>query len=144
MSRWQERERVVEIARSWIGTRYHHRGRIKGAGVDCAQLLIEVYAEAGLIERFDTGEYPMDWALHRDEERFIGWLARYAVQTPCALPGDVLVFRYGRTFSHGAIVVSDTLMIHSMIGRGVEQVERDEFASRPCLAYTVFGAPDGR
>lgn len=29
------RERLVAEARSWLGTRYHHLGRVKGVGVDC-------------------------------------------------------------------------------------------------------------
>lgn len=141
---WQDRLRVVEIARSFVGTAYHHRGRIKGVGIDCAQLLVEVYAEAGLIERFDTGEYPMDWALHRGEERFLGFVAQHAEPTAYALAGDVLLFRYGRCYSHGAIVVDDRLMVHAFIERGVELVERDEFAHRPHRAFTLFGATDGR
>jgi NlpC/P60 family putative phage cell wall peptidase len=138
------RARIVEIARSWIGTPYHHRARLKGVGVDCAQLLIGVFAEAGLIESFDTGEYPMDWAAHRDDERFLGWVAQHAAPTSFAMPGDLLVFRYFRCYSHGAIVVDDALMIHSFIGRGVEIVERADFALRPHLAFTLFGSADGR
>jgi cell wall-associated NlpC family hydrolase len=141
---WPQRQRVVEVARSFVGTPYHHRGRIKGVGIDCAQLLIEVYAEAGLVERFDTGEYPMDWALHRSEERFLGFLADRAQPTAYALAGDVLLFRYGRCYSHAAIVVDDALMVHAFIDRGVELVERAEFAHRPHLSFTLFGAADGR
>lgn len=138
------RGRVVAEARTWIGTGYHHRGRIKGVGVDCAQLLVEVYAAAGLIEPLDTGDYPMDWALHRGEERFLGWVTRYAVETDQALPGDVLIFKYGRCFSHGAIVVCDRLMVHAFIGRGVELVERAEFAEREQRAFTLIGVGNGR
>ena len=144
MTEIEQRARVVAIARSWIGTKYHHRGRIKGVGVDCAQLLVEVFAEAGLLERFDTGDYPMDWAAHRDDERFLGFVERYGRQVPAALPGDVLVFRYFRCYSHGAIAVDDSLMIHSYIGRGVELVERSEFANRPCLTYSIIGGTHGR
>lgn len=144
MSDAEVRQRIVGAARSWIGTRYHHRARVKGVGVDCAQLLIGVYAEAGLIDEFDTGDYPQDWACHRDDQRFVEWVERFAVQTPAALPGDVLVFKYFRCYSHGAIVVDDDLMIHSYIGRGVELVERAEFAHRPCLAFTLLGGHDGR
>lgn len=138
------RDRIAEVALSWIGTPYHHRARVKGAGVDCAQLLIGVYAEAGLIEPFDTGDYPMDWAAHRDDERFLGFLQRYAAPTERAQRGDVLVYRYFRCYSHGAIVIDDELMVHSFIGRGVELVERSEFARREHLAYTLLGGPHGR
>ena len=133
------RAAIVAEALSWVGTPYHHRGRVKGVGVDCAQILIETFSAVGLIERFDTGEYPMDWACHRDDERFLARVRQFARPIEHAQPGDVLVYRYFRCYSHGAIVVDDRLMVHSFIHRGVELVERDEFASRPHLAFTLLG-----
>jgi cell wall-associated NlpC family hydrolase len=118
---------VVQEARSWLGTPYHHHGRVKGVGVDCAQLLCAVFETCGLVPHVDTGFYPVDWHLHRGEELFVQTLAPHAVQlqddAPRA-PGDVFVFRYGRTFSHGAIYVDDDsagrgLLVHSYVGRGV-------------------------
>jgi NlpC/P60 family putative phage cell wall peptidase len=138
------RAAIVECALSWVGTPYHHRARIKGVGVDCAQLLIGVYAEAGLIEPFDTGDYPQDWACHRDDERFVAWVERFATRTERTRPGDVLVYRYFRCFSHGAIVIDEELMVHSFIGRGVEVVERAEFTNRAHLAFTLLGESDVR
>jgi NlpC/P60 family putative phage cell wall peptidase len=139
------RERVVAEARSWIGTPYHHRGRIKGVGVDCAQLLIGVYAAVGLIGDFETGEYPQDWAMHRDDEDFLHWVvAKGGREVQRALPGDVLLFRYGRCYSHGAIALDDDYMVHSYQGRGVELVERDEFRLKRFAAFTLIGDNDGR
>jgi cell wall-associated NlpC family hydrolase len=121
------RQAVVQEARSWLGTPYHHHGRVKGVGVDCAQLLCAVFEACGLIAHVDTGFYPVDWHLHRGEEMFSNSLMPFGIQQPDAAPrapGDVFVFRYGRTFSHGAILVDfDTegrgLLIHSYLGRGV-------------------------
>jgi hypothetical protein len=59
-----------------MGTPYHHHARIKGVGVDCAQLLCGVYEAAGLVPHIETGHYPHDWHLHRGEELFAGWLDR--------------------------------------------------------------------
>ena len=50
--------RVVAEAMTRLRTPYHHRGKLKGVGVDCAQLPLVVYAAAGLVEDFDTGDYP--------------------------------------------------------------------------------------
>jgi cell wall-associated NlpC family hydrolase len=100
------REAVVAEALSWLGTPYHHHGRVKGVGVDCAMLLAEVYERCGLIERVEPGFYPVDWHFHRDEEAFVGWLARVgARQVDAPQLGDVAVFKYGRAYSHGGIVV---------------------------------------
>jgi len=101
-----QRAAVVAEALTWLGTPYHHHGRLRGIGVDCAMLLAEVYAAAGLVDRVDPGHYPHDWHLHRGEELFLGWLAQAGaqpVQTPA--PGDIGCWRFGRTYSHGGIVV---------------------------------------
>lgn len=39
------RVRVVEIARRWIGTPYHHQASLKGVGCDCLGLVRGVYRE---------------------------------------------------------------------------------------------------
>ena len=111
MDAW--RTAVVEEAKRWLRTPWMHRSRIRGVGVDCAQLLIGVFSGAGVIEAFDTGEYPVDWMLHRDEERFLWWLKQYMAPTVAALPGDVVLWRFGRAFSHAAIVIDWPVVIHA-------------------------------
>lgn len=108
-----QRQAILAAARSWLRTPWHHRARVKGAGVDCAQYPIAVYAEAGHIEAFDTGEYPPDWMMHRSEERFLDIVRRYADQVDSPLPGDLVVYLVGRCFSHGAIVVEWPSIIHA-------------------------------
>jgi cell wall-associated NlpC family hydrolase len=117
-----QREAVASEAMTWINTPYHHHGRIKGVGVDCAQLLCAVYEACGLVEPVDPGMYAIDWHLHHSEEQFSGWMRKYAaLQLDRALLGlgDVVLFKYGRTFSHGSIYVGDGLFVHSYVNRGV-------------------------
>lgn len=40
---------IVEEARRWAGTPYHHQARLKGVGVDCAGLIIGVGAALGIM-----------------------------------------------------------------------------------------------
>ena len=68
------RAEVVATARGWIGTPYHHAADIKCAGVDCAMLLVRVYADLGLVPPFDPRPYTRDWMLHRNEEKYLGFL----------------------------------------------------------------------
>ena len=75
-----EREAVVAEARQWLRTPYHHMGRVKGAGVDCATLLAEVYANAGVIPMVTIPFYPPDWHLHRDAERYLGFVLEHAFE----------------------------------------------------------------
>ncbi len=102
-----ERMAVVSAARAWIGTPYHHAADVKGVGVDCAMLLVRVYCDLGLTEPFDPRPYTRDWFLHRDEERYLGFLLARSVQVGTPGPGDVFLFRIGRCFAHGGIVVRD-------------------------------------
>jgi cell wall-associated NlpC family hydrolase len=112
------REEVLAEARSWLNTPYHHQGRIKGAGVDCGQLLLAVYAAVGIIPDTEVGNYSNEWHLHRDEERYLGWVEKFAHQVETPKPGDIALFKFGRCVSHGAIVVQWPLVLHSYIRQG--------------------------
>lgn len=113
----EQRMRVVAVASTWLGTPYHTGGHIKGVGVDCLTLLAEVYAEAGLTEPIDLPHYPHDWHLHRGDERYLEGLLHYAKETADPMPGDIVLWKFGRCFSHGAIVVKWPVIIHAYVGR---------------------------
>ena len=102
-----ERKRVVEIARSWLGTPYHDCACIKGHGVDCAYLLKAVFEEAGLEAPIDVPTYSPQWFLHRDAELYLNTVMDRAIEIDEAesLPGDVVLYQIGRCFAHGAIIV---------------------------------------
>jgi NlpC/P60 family putative phage cell wall peptidase len=111
---------IVAEAREWIGTPFHHAARVKGAGVDCLMLLAEVYERAGVTTHIEPPFYVPDWHLHRDAERYLEGLLQYAqpVQGP-PLSGDIALFRFGRTYSHGAIVTDWPKVIHAYWHIGV-------------------------
>lgn len=118
MTEAQGRAAVVAEALTWLGTPWHHRARLKKVGVDCAQFLIGAYAGAGLIEAFDTGDYPRDWHIHRDEERFLPFVQRFTAEIAEAevRPADIVLCKIGRVFSHGAIVTVWPQAIHASVG----------------------------
>lgn len=150
-----QRAAVVAEARRWLGTPYHHNAAILGSGVDCARIILEAFAGAGLEERFDVGKYNHDWHLHRSEEKYLEVVERYmtrieADETPLQFrspplllsPADVIVFRMGRTFSHGAIVTEWPWIIHSYFpSRMVEEVDirGTPMAERPMRVYSYWG-----
>lgn len=139
----EQRARVIAEAHTWVAalTPYHHQGRIKGVGVDCATILCEVYEAAGVIPYVDPTPYPPDWHLHRDGERYLGWLHQYARETDTPRPGDVAVWKFGRCFSHAAILCDDEHIIHSYIGQGVrlERRDADLFRGRAVKYFTLWG-----
>lgn len=112
------REKVVEEALTWLGTPYHHQAQVKGAGVDCAQLLLAVYHDVGLIPKVDVGNYAYDWHMHNSEEQFLGWIQKYGKQVETPKPGDIALFKFGRCVSHGSIVVEWPTVIHSYFRSG--------------------------
>ena len=119
------RQRIVEETMTWINTPYHHMADVKGHGVDCGLLLVRVYVDMGLAPAFDPRPYDAQWFLHRDEERYLEWIKRYCDKVDVAQPGDIAVYRFGRCAAHGAIVISDTMMIHAYEPAGrVEMRER--------------------
>lgn len=110
----EQREAVIAEARTWLHTPYHHQGRVKGHGVDCLMLLAEVYPAALGWPAIEVPEYPIDWHLHRSEERYLTGLLQYARPIKAdPQPGDIALWRYGRCFAHGAIVVAWPLVIHA-------------------------------
>jgi len=94
-------------------------GRVKGAGVDCAMFPLEVFREAGLIGEVEVPFYPPDWHLHRSEEIYVGIVQRVASEVEAPQPGDFVLYQFGRTWSHGAIVLEWPLLIHAVVQHGV-------------------------
>jgi hypothetical protein len=100
----RERLCVVREARSWIGTPYHNCADIKGVGVDCGMLLVRVFVDSGIVPPFDPRPYPADWHLHRSEEKYLGFVLARGGEVAAPEPGDIAVFKFGRSFAHGGIV----------------------------------------
>jgi cell wall-associated NlpC family hydrolase len=139
------RSAVVAEARSWLGTPYHHAANVKGHGVDCAMLLVRVYCDLGLVRPFDPRPYTRDWFLHRDEERYLGFLLERSREVREPLEGDVVLFRIGRCFAHGGIVskAAPLTIIHAFapVGRVTEdEIARNaELAARPQKFASYWG-----
>lgn len=142
-----QRKAVVAEAMTWLGTPYHHCADIKGVGVDCALILMRTYANAGLIDFVDPRPYSPEWHLHRSEELYIAWLERMGarqVQAPAL--GDVVLFHFGRCFSHGSVVVEeaphveDTQVLHAYLEREVNltRLREDPLAGRARQFWSIW------
>lgn len=94
---------IVAAARDWIGTPFHHQGRLKGVGVDCAGLAICVARDLNLI--------PEDWNPTGYDRAPDGeTLMAYCMEqmTPISQsemqPGDVVVVRFDNYPQHIGIL----------------------------------------
>jgi len=132
----------VAEALSWVGTPFHDCAGVKGHGTDCVHLLIAVFANVGVIERFDPAPYRPQWFQHRDEPKFLdGMKAQGArqIDPAQALPGDVLMYNYGRHAAHGAIVIDEHSIVHAYKpAHMVVRSDRGELAGRLDSAWTLF------
>lgn len=130
------RRRVVDEALSWVGTPYHHAASVKGAGVDCAHLLIEVYHTAGVAERTDPGFYRSGLSLlKRGERLYMRIVSGLATQQPpgaTPLPGDVALFQFIHV-THGAIVLKWPYVIHAYVPAlrvVISNIAQDDYLGR--------------
>jgi len=139
----EQRSNIVRAAREWLGTPYHHHARVKGAGADCAMFPLAVYQECGVLPReYRPPQYSVQWHLHRSEELYLKEIGKFVIEIDSPpQPADFVVFRFGRTFSHGAIVVNWPIIIHSYIPHGVllsDALRDGELLSREHKCFEVW------
>jgi cell wall-associated NlpC family hydrolase len=114
-----QREAVVTEALTWMGTPYRGWSCVKGAGVDCGQLLYAVYHNVGLIPEMKLPtDYPLFIGLHRASTEYVDLVLQYFREIPESevLPGDVIIWKLtgSKSYCHGAIVKEwPTYFIHA-------------------------------
>jgi NlpC/P60 family putative phage cell wall peptidase len=136
---------VVAIARSWLGTPYHHQMAVRQAGCDCLGLVRGVYAEFYGAPAEEAPPYSPDWAEATGTETLIDAAERHLVRVttkggrPYArdlAPGDVLIFRMNRKgpAKHAAILtalncgaIGGDAMIHAFEHNPVCEVPMNGF-----------------
>lgn len=119
-----QRHKVIEVSESWLKTPYHPGpgARVKHAGVDCCQFLVAVYSEAGLLPDLDLGNYSPTVHLHREDTQYEDTIRQYAneITEAEAQPGDMVLYKVGRAFAHGAIIKTwSSCVIHAVDEMGV-------------------------
>ena len=139
------REKIVELARSWIGTPYHHQASLKGVGTDCLGLVRGVYRELYGVEAENPPPYTPDWAEATGLETMLKAAERHLERQKGEMqPGDVLIFRMrpGMVAKHAAIVSAPQRMIHAIEGAPVCEVVLSGWWQRHIAG--VYGFPGVR
>ncbi len=122
MTQQEQRHAVVTEALSWQRTPHHNGVRLKGVGVDCGQFPLAVYEAVGLISPTKPERYSPQFHLHRDKEWYLNLCMQLGKELPkSTIPqmGDFVLYKVGRVFSHGAIVIEWPRIIHSYVNVGV-------------------------
>ncbi len=144
-----DRAAVAAEARTWLGTPYAHAQRLKGVGADCAGVPLEVYAAVGLIPPTDVGPYSNQWHLHRSRERYLEWVEKFGreIARDQAGQGDFLVWRFGRTYSHGGILVDGRHVVHAYarVGKVIldNSLTHADLKNSPVKAFTFWPTSSG-
>lgn len=107
------REDVVREARAWVGTPFHDCADVKGAGVDCAMLLVRVFCDLGVARAFDPRPYKPEWFMHQEEPLYLSWVKKYAREVTEPKAADVALFNFGKHAAHGAILLDKGSMVHA-------------------------------
>lgn len=135
---------VIAEARKWIGTPYHSGAGLRGVGCDCGQLLVRAFCDCGLVPPFETGAYPADFHMHRDEPRYLEFVEKYLTETASPQPGDAVVFKIGRTWAHGGLITAIKpylVIVHAYLNARVvleEQLRPEHELMKPIRAPRFF------
>lgn len=131
------RKSFVDSARSYIGTPFHHQGRLPQVGLDCGGVIVCAATENGY-EISDIVGYANTPAL--------GMLERAVLEHCDVVPleevqdGDIMLFKFLREPQHLA-VYSGGMLIHAyqQVGKVVENSFDDTWRKRLVACYSLRG-----
>jgi NlpC/P60 family putative phage cell wall peptidase len=138
---------VVNEARSWMGTRFHHQGDLKGVGCDCIGLLVGVSYQLGIVDARSGHRGGRFEGYGGDPDPVILLQACDAYLDPIrifdAVAGDILLMRFVTEPQHFAIISNDSprRIIHAYLSarRVVENDVDEVWGSRVVRAYSFRG-----
>ncbi len=150
------REEIVAEARTWIGTPFHHQGRVKRAGCDCIGMVLGTLHNIGAraaqkttdgaaipFTEFDRTDYSPDPNSARLKHTLDEHLTE--IELEAIAPGDVLLFKVIHLPQHVGIVGNhpsgglSLIHAYSPAGKVVEEPLAKMWLSRVIAAYRVPG-----
>ena len=137
------RQAIIEETKKFLGARYHINAMLDYQACDCHTLLIMVYSNVGLIERFKPSVYQSDFSFHTSEEIYLKGIQKYFKKTTTKKPGNIILYKFAKIIDHTAIIIDDNgLMIDSCFTRGVtfQDYNQEINKNREQAVYTLFGA----
>jgi len=139
-----DRVAIVEEARSWLGTPYHHQASVKQVGCDCLGLLRGVWRAVIGPEPEAMVAYTPDWGQATGEETLLAVANRHLVPIglEAARPGDVLVFRMKprAVAKHCGILVGENRFIHAFEKAGTVEANLSDWWQRRVAGAFSFPA----
>jgi len=134
------RKRIIEVARSYCGTPFHHQGRLPGTGLDCAGVVVCALNECGyqVNDRANYGRIPAEGEFMRAI-----WEHCNSVQLVAIAPGDLMMFAFRTEPQHVALIsqIDPIMLIHSWqdVGKVVENGFDNAWQTRLRGCYRLKG-----
>jgi len=139
-------EKIVLQAKTWIGTRFHHQGRLKKTdsdpgGCDCVGLLVGVAMELGLQSKGLGYFHEQDiknYSLFSGHQELVSIIDSLLYKTHDFLPGNILLIKTGVKLYHVAILSENNKIIHCSIELGcvTEEIITQNLKKRICSVYS--------
>lgn len=115
---------IIEVAKTYSKTPWHHKGRLKGIGIDCCGLIICSCNECGLY----IAE-PENYGLGDEIEILVSTVSKYADLLPEndeMQLADIIIFRSRLMYNHCGLYSGNNNFIHADQGTGrVSETELD-------------------
>ncbi len=132
---------IIDTARGWLDTPFHHQGRLKGVGVDCIGLVVGVARELG-IDIYDEAGY----GRQPQEGRLRAALNEHLQRTLTLAPGRVVLMQWDVDPMHVGILANHPAgglsLIHAYAKsrKVVEHALDDVWQARIAAVYIFPGS----
>ena len=129
---------LAEVARSYIGTPFHHQGRLPGVGLDCAGVVVCAAKECRVIieDQQNYASTPTNGMLERAVVAHCE-----SIQLADVMSGDLMLFRFLREPQHLAVYDSGMLIhAYSAVGKVVLNSFDSAWRKRLVGCYRLRGA----
>ena len=134
----EKRRRIIEEARTWLGTPFKHQGRTKGRGCDCVGLLVESAKDIpGFRFKDDIsyGHQPHTSTILNQTSKYLEKITLAEAQ-----PGDIVLLYFERDPTHFGIL-TDKGIIHAYAMGKREVVEHGFSKDWENRIVSVFKIP---
>jgi cell wall-associated NlpC family hydrolase len=104
MTELEQRQAVANEAMGWLRTPYVSEGRIKGVVADCT-FFAKVYEAVGVMPAIAIPHYSPQAHLNRESSLYLDIVSQFAAETDVPQIGDIVLYKIGRGYSHGGVIV---------------------------------------
>ena len=139
------RAAVIAEALTWQGTPHRHHQKAKGMGADCAMFPLAVFQTVGVIGDVHIPYYSEQWHLHHSKELYLEAITELgARETDQLEPANFVIWKIGRTYSHGGIIVRWPTIIHALARQSVQLADATNDGVVSHRPFKVFELPSGQ